>query len=136
MKNTLRGLHIFARDVRASVAFYEQCGLEFESTSDEFARVRSDRAALEIGSHRLTRGYDPGFEPQAGGSTALQIGVESRDAVDAIYSKLVAAGHQSQLPPFDAFWGARYSEVRDPDGNLVGFQSPIDDLKKSHPPLE
>ena len=135
MTNTLRGLHLFARDVRATVAFYELCGLEFESTSDDFARVRSDRAALEIGSYRLTRGYDSGFRAQPGGSTALQIGVESREAVDAIHAKLVAAGHPSHLQPFDAFWGARYAEVRDPDGNLVGFQSPIDDTKKSRPPI-
>jgi uncharacterized glyoxalase superfamily protein PhnB len=136
MANKLRGIHLFVRDVPATVAFYKLCGLEFESESPDFARAASEPAALEIGSHRLTRGYDPNFRESKGGSTALQIGVESREAVDALHTAIVAAGHPSQLPPFDAFWGARYAEVSDPDGNLVGFQSPVDPSKRTSPPLE
>jgi len=134
--SVLRGLHLFVRDVGASVAFYRRCGLEFESVSAEFARAAGDRAALEIGSHRLTRAYDPAFEPAAGGSTALQIGLPSREAVDAMFEELTAAGHPGHLPPFDAYWGSRYAEVRDPDGNIVGFQSPRDETRVTPvPPL-
>ena len=32
----------------------------------------------------------------------------------------------SQQEPYDAFWGARYAIVEDPDGNAVGLMSPID----------
>jgi len=136
---TLRGIHLFVRDVAATVAFYRRVGLEFESVSKHFARVNSDRAALEIGSYELTRGYDPGFhEPTSGGAvgfaTALQIGVASRAAVDAAFADLTAAGFMGHLAPIDAFWGARYAEVRDPDGNLVGFQSPVDERRRSAPP--
>jgi uncharacterized glyoxalase superfamily protein PhnB len=132
----LRGIHLFVHDVAASVEFYRLAGIEFESVSHDFARAASDRATLEIGSYRLTRGYDPGFlEPVPGGGTALQVGLDARDAVDAMYADLTSAGYSGHLAPFDAFWGARYAEVRDPDGNLVGFQSPIDEAKKSRPPL-
>lgn len=134
---SLRGIHLFVRDVAASVAFYRRAGLEFEDAdvSKHFARAASDRAALEIGSYELTRGYDPGFvDAPPGGSTALQIGVESREAVDAAYADLTGAGYASHLAPFDAFWGSRYAEVRDPDGNVVGFQSPRDDTRLSAPP--
>ena len=136
MGNELRGIHLFVRDVEATVAFYRACGLEFEDAqvSRHFARATGERAALEIGSYELTKGYDPGFKPAAGGSTALQIGVESREEVDAVYGRLVEAGHASHLAPIDAFWGARYAEVRDPDGNVVGFQSPVDDARKARPP--
>jgi uncharacterized glyoxalase superfamily protein PhnB len=131
----LRGIHLFVRDVGATVEFYQRCGLEFESTSKHFARVASERAALEIGSYELTRGYDPAFvEPAAGGATALQIGVESREAVDAKFAELTGAGYRAHLAPFDAFWGSRYAEVRDPDGNIVGFQSPRDESMVSAPP--
>jgi uncharacterized glyoxalase superfamily protein PhnB len=138
MTATLRGIHLFVKDVAATVAFYRRAGLEFESVSKHFARaMRPDgAAALEIGSHELTRGYDPGFAgPTPGGSTALQIGLDSREAVDAAFASLTAAGYEGHLPPFDAFWGARYAEVRDPDGNLVGFQSPRDETKISPPPI-
>ena len=32
-----------------------------------------------------------------------------------------------QQEPYDAFWGARYAVVSDPDGNGVGIMSPVDD---------
>jgi uncharacterized glyoxalase superfamily protein PhnB len=38
-----------------------------------------------------------------------------------MHATLTAAGHSSHLAPFDAFWGKRYCEVIDPDGNVVGF---------------
>ena len=134
-RTTLRGIHLFVRDVAATVAFYRRAGLEFESVSKHFARAASERAALEIGSYELTRGYDPAFrEPPSGGTTALQIGVDSREAVDAKYAELTGAGYAPHLAPFDAFWGSRYAEVRDPDGNIVGFQSPMDASKKAPPP--
>ena len=134
----LRGIHVFARDVTASVAFYRRAGLEFTaaSVSKHFARSEGDRAALEIGSYELTRGYDSGFqEPPSGGSTALQIGVVSREAVDEMFKTLTEAGYKPHLAPIDAFWGSRYAEVCDPDGNPVGFQSPRDEAKVTRPPL-
>jgi uncharacterized glyoxalase superfamily protein PhnB len=134
--SVLRGIHLIVRDVTATVAFYQRAGLEFESVSKHFARVASERAALEIGSYELTRGYDPAFrEPRAGGGTALQIGVDSREAVDAKFAELTGAGYPAHLAPFDAFWGSRYAEVRDPDGNIVGFQSPRDESKVARPPV-
>ena len=134
-KATLRGIHLFVKDVAATVAFYRRAGLEFEYVGRQFARAEGDRAALEIGSYELTRGYDAGFrEPPPGGATALQIGVVSRDAVDVAFADLTAAGFAGHLAPIDAFWGARYAEVRDPDGNLVGFQSPVDENRRSAPP--
>ena len=35
-----------------------------------------------------------------------------------------------RLPPFDAFWGSRYAEVCDPDGNVLGFHSPADHARR------
>ena len=72
---TLTGMHLFVRDVSASVAFYERIGLEFSSPSEHFARAGGDGGvSLAIGSYALTRGYDPGFrEPAGSGSVALQL---------------------------------------------------------------
>ena len=54
-----------------------------------------------------------------------------------LYEELTGAGYAGHLPPFDAFWGARYAEVEDPDGNLLGFHSPQDPTRRSPvpPPL-
>jgi uncharacterized glyoxalase superfamily protein PhnB len=37
-------------------------------------------------------------------------------------------------PPWDAFWGARYAIVEDPDGIAVGLMSPISPDRRSPPP--
>jgi len=39
-----------------------------------------------------------------------------------------------QQAPYDAFWGARYAIVEDPDGNAVGLMSPIDPDRRTAPP--
>jgi uncharacterized glyoxalase superfamily protein PhnB len=65
----------------------------------------------------------------------LQFTLESRDALDALHAELVGAGYASQLAPFDAFWGARYAEICDPDGNVVGFHSPREGARTAPPPV-
>ena len=64
----------------------------------------------------------------------IGLSLESRDAVDLAWANLIAEGVQGLQPPFDAFWGARYAIVEDPDGNPVGLMSPIDPAKRSAPP--
>ena len=29
------------------------------------------------------------------------------------------------VPPWDAFWGQRYAQVKDPDGNVVDLFAPL-----------
>ena len=47
---------------------------------------------------------------------------------------MTAAGHRGLQAPFDAFWGARYAIVEDPDGIAVGLMSPISAEHRSPPP--
>ena len=74
------------------------------------------------------------------GSDALPTGpvlgfrVGSRAAVDALYATLTAAGHRGLRAPYDAFWGARYAIVADPDGVAVGLMSEPSDAHRSAPP--
>ena len=39
--------------------------------------------------------------------------------MDATYAGLVAAGFEGKKEPYDAFWGQRFADVVDPDGNVV-----------------
>jgi uncharacterized glyoxalase superfamily protein PhnB len=50
---------------------------------------------------------------------ALAFECDSPADVDAAYQDLVAAGYRSHREPWDAFWGMRYAQVHDPDGNVV-----------------
>ena len=60
----------------------------------------------------------------------------SRQAVDDCYAKVSQAGHQGRQPPFDAFLGARYVIVADPDGNDVGLMSPAEESRRTWPPRQ
>lgn len=47
-----------------------------------------------------------------------------------------AAPNNRMQMPYDAFWGARYAVIRDPEGNSVGLESPLDEGKRSWPPVQ
>ncbi|MEX2081834.1 MAG: VOC family protein [Dehalococcoidia bacterium] len=121
------GLHFWVKDLAATLAFYRLAGLPVpEDAGGEFASFELENGiSLAFGTDELTRSYDPDFAPGEGkGRMAIQLDVDSREAVDEAHQRLVAAGHRSHLAPFDAFWRSRYCEVEDPDGNVVGFHSP------------
>jgi catechol 2,3-dioxygenase-like lactoylglutathione lyase family enzyme len=58
----------------------------------------------------------------------------NEEALRPATDELTAAGHRAHQPPYDAFWGARYAIVDDPDGHPVGLMSPVDERRKSWPP--
>ena len=129
------GVHLFVRDVSASSAFYRLLGLDLPDTPPHSVAPLGGGAMLAVGSHDLTRAYDPNWQASAGGSpNALQFDLVSREAVDAMYARLTSAGYRGELAPIDAFWGSRYAVVLDPDGNLVGFHSPRDDAHRGPSP--
>ena len=45
--------------------------------------------------------------------------------VDALFERLMAAGHQGLRHPWDAFWGQRYASLLDPDGNGVDLYATL-----------
>jgi catechol 2,3-dioxygenase-like lactoylglutathione lyase family enzyme len=45
--------------------------------------------------------------------------------VDALYGRVVAAGHAPEAPPRDAAWGERYFHLTDPDGHELSFARPL-----------
>jgi catechol 2,3-dioxygenase-like lactoylglutathione lyase family enzyme len=45
--------------------------------------------------------------------------------VDALHSRLVAAGCQPDTAPRDAEWGERFFHLTDPDGHELSFARPL-----------
>jgi uncharacterized glyoxalase superfamily protein PhnB len=41
------------------------------------------------------------------------------------HRELVAAGAESRNEPWDAYWGQRYAQVKDPDGNVIDLFAPL-----------
>jgi len=120
----------------ATIAFYRRLGLETDADAGAYhvALRLPGGMLLEFDSTEFVPKWDSGWSGSTGGSTVLGFAVSSRERVDALYEDLVAAGHRGRQPPFDAFWGARYAIVDDPDGNGVGLMSPIENERKFWPP--
>jgi catechol 2,3-dioxygenase-like lactoylglutathione lyase family enzyme len=132
-------LNLVVRDVRASSAFYARLGLEFGDTDDLWAdhhvgAVHGEHSGIDVDldSTTFAQKWDTGWP----GGTGVVIGfkVDSRQEVDRLVAALSADGVDVQQEPFDAFWGARYAIVGDPDGNGVGIMSPVDPAFRSEPP--
>ena len=132
----LNQLNLVVRDMDATVAFYRRLGLAISADAGAFhVDVRlANGMSVEFDSSEFVRSWDSSWSGSTGGSTVLGFSVSSRERVDAFYAELVAAGYRGRQPPYDAFWGARYAIVDDPDGNGVGLMSPIERARKFWPP--
>jgi catechol 2,3-dioxygenase-like lactoylglutathione lyase family enzyme len=135
----LAQLNLVVADMAASVAFYRRLGLTIDDASPWAAHhieVRMPTGfSLELDSVEFAKRWDAGWRTRSGGANAvIGFNVRSRDAVDRLYGELIGAGAVGQQAPYDAFWGARYAVVEDPDGNPVGLMSPIDPARRGTPP--
>lgn len=135
----LAGLNLVVSNVAETVEFYRRLGLTIDDTqpwnSHHVTAAMPNGFELEFDSVELADSYDPGGQmPQAVVRNVMVFSLPSRKAVDELYGELSDAGYRGHQPPYDAFWGARYAVIDDPDGNFVGLMSPTDDEYKSDPP--
>lgn len=93
-------------------------------------------ASLEIDSCDFARVWNSGWAGAGAlaGRVVVGLRVEGREAVDRLFASVTGMGHRGLQPPMDAFWGARYAIVEDPNGVAVGLMSPADERHRSHPP--
>jgi uncharacterized glyoxalase superfamily protein PhnB len=134
-------INLVVHDMAKTLGFYRRLGLDIPEDSvwqsgghGHHAKAQTDGDVdLEFDSRQLARAYNAGFAAERG-RVVIGIALESREAVDAMWTHLINEGAQGLQPPFDAFWGARYAIVEDPDGNPVGLMSPVDPAMRSAPP--
>jgi len=136
-------LNIVSGDMEASIAFYRRLGVEISDqavwrtkSGAHHANARSGETDFEMDSVAFARIWNPGWSGHADlkGRVVLGFHVPSREAVDAAYADLTDAGYTGLRAPHDAFWGARYAIVEDPDGIAVGLMSPRSPEFRSPPP--
>ncbi len=121
---------IVVSDLRASLRFYRMLGLELpEDPGDEQHVEATTPGGLRVmfDTIAVVRSFMPEWEPASGGHR-MGLAFHCGDAagVDATYARLTAAGYPGAKAPWDAFWGQRYAQVSDPDGNPVDLFAPLD----------
>ena len=73
----------------------------------------------------MIRSFDAEWRRPDGSSIGLAFACESAADVDAVHAELTGAGYASHKEPWDAFWGMRYAQVRDPDGHVIDLFAPL-----------
>lgn len=119
---------IVAEDVDASLKFYKTLGLDVPETSGGEPYVEITLAGgirLSWNSVEMMKQIDPEWVAPVGHRVGLAYLCDSPAAVDERYSVLTGAGYEGHKAPWDAFWGQRYAQVVDPDGNLVDLFAPL-----------
>jgi catechol 2,3-dioxygenase-like lactoylglutathione lyase family enzyme len=152
---TVSQLNMVVRDMDATLAFYRRLGFVIEAEpgashvelplpnglvvefddAESVAMWHSGWPGSTSGPGNTGGPGATGGHLNTGGGIVLGLALPARAAVDAIYAEVTAAGYAGRQPPFDAFWGSRYAVVEDPDGHQVGLMSPIDDARKTWPPV-
>ena len=129
-------LNLVVRDMQATLEFYRRLGVPIpeDAKGPHVNAELPSGVSLEFDETSFVPQWDSSWRGATGGSTILGFALPSREGVDELFGELVAAGYHGRQRPYDAFWGARYAIVDDPDGNGVGLMSPVDDDKRVWPP--
>jgi catechol 2,3-dioxygenase-like lactoylglutathione lyase family enzyme len=130
MQARLDVVGIVVSDMARSLAFYRNLGLEPPPGADQEPHVEiilPGGIRLAFDTVETIRSFDPHWAPPSGGHRiSLAFQFDAPEGVDRAYSDRVARGYEGHKAPWDAFWGQRYAEVLDPDGNLVDLYAPLE----------
>jgi predicted lactoylglutathione lyase len=137
----LRMMNLIVRDMASSVEFYGRLGVtvpEGEAATGVHVQLRMPSGfSLELDTAESASWWHAGWRDDPGSvAVVVCFAFATREAVDATYADLTGAGYAGRQPPYDAFWGARWAIVADPDGNDIGLMSPMDDSRQSWPPTQ
>ena len=129
-------LNLVVSDMAASLDFYRRLGVITPDEPGSHLQLRMPSGfSLELDTADSATLWHAGWRADpASVSVVIGFSLPSRQAVDERYTDLTEAGYGGRQPPFDAWWGARYAIVADPDGNDIGLMSPMDESRRSWPP--
>jgi uncharacterized glyoxalase superfamily protein PhnB len=121
---------VIVSDLPRAMAFYSMLGIEFpadiEVSHGHVEAPLPGGMRFMLDTEETMKSFDPQWTAPVGGHRiAIAFECDSASGVDAAYAELVAAGGHGRLEPWDAFWGQRYAQVHDPDGNLVDLFAPL-----------
>jgi uncharacterized glyoxalase superfamily protein PhnB len=116
---------IVSSDLERSRAFYRLLGVEFAEGDDHVEATMPGGIHLMLDTEEVMRSFRPDWKRETGNQLALAFACATPAEVDETYAKIVEAGFESVKEPWDAFWGMRYAQVRDPDGVGVDLHATL-----------
>lgn len=114
----LNAFGIVVRDMGESIRFYRLLDVDLPETPSEghVEATLPNGVRLMLDAEEVVRSFRPDWTRETGNQLGLALECASADEVDAVYARVVEAGFESEKEPWDAFWGQRYAQLRDPNG--------------------
>ncbi len=122
----LDAIGIVTANMAQSLKFYSLLGISVpEPSNDHVEATLPNGLRLMWDDLELVKKIDPNWQSPTGQRTGMAFHCETPTGVDEVFAKVIAAGFQGKSEPWDAFWGQRYAQVSDPDGNIVDLFAPL-----------
>jgi predicted lactoylglutathione lyase len=131
-QGSLNAVGIVVSDLKRAVDFYRTLGVPFEPGVEKSEQGHAEAELdggfrLMIDTEATMREFDPEWRRGSGSPAAtLAFGCASPEEVDQLYVQALKAGGSEHKAPWDAFWGMRYAQLRDPDGNAIDLYANLE----------
>ena len=119
---------LVVKDMATSLNFYRLLGMEIPAEMDNEGHVEVTLPGglrLAWDSLDVIMSFNDEWETPVGHRIGLAFLCDSPAEVDRLYEAVIAAGYEGHKRPWDAFWGQRYAQVKDPDDNVVDLFAPL-----------
>lgn len=128
MSARFEALGVTVADMGRALAFYRRLGLEFPDGAESEGHAEAELPGglrFMLDREDMIRSFDEQWERSTGNTIGLAFRCDSPADVDRLYADLTDAGYEGHKEPWDAFWGQRYAQLRDPDGHGVDLFAPL-----------
>ncbi|MEA3503523.1 MAG: VOC family protein [Actinomycetota bacterium] len=116
-------------DMARTLGFYRLLGLDIPAAADNEGYVTINLGCgvrFAWNTEEVERSFNPEWQaPPIAGRMGITFRCENSAEVDAVYGRIVGAGFEGGLKPFDAPWGSRHCGILDPDGNAIDLFAPL-----------
>lgn len=127
----LAAIGVIVSDIERAAAFYRKLGLDFSDPADPDGHGHAE-ATIPAGLRFMLdttatiESFDPKWtKPSGGHRVGIAFECGSPKDVDEMYARMLTEGAASYKEPWDAFWGQRYAQIIDPDGNVLDLFAPL-----------
>jgi catechol 2,3-dioxygenase-like lactoylglutathione lyase family enzyme len=123
----LNAIGIVASDMAESIRFYRLLGLDVPETPNEghVDTFLPNGVRFMLDSEETVRSFRADWKRETGNQIGLALECESPAEVDETFARVLEAGFDGEKEPWDAFWGQRYAQLRDPDGVPVDLYAAL-----------
>ncbi len=124
----LNAVGIVVSDMAGSIRFYRLLGIDVPETPGEghVDAFLPNGVRFMLDTEDVVRSFRPEWTRETGNQLGIAFECESPAQVDELYARVTAAGFSGENEPWDAFWGQRYAQLRDPDGVPVDLYAALE----------